>query len=56
VINNKSLDSTANHLSCDELPHYKFITQFAGVRIFKIGGHLPKLQANGWLYHTINSP
>ena len=48
VINNKSLDSTANHLSCDELPHYKFITQFAGERIFKIGGHLPKLQAK-WL-------
>jgi len=45
VINDKSLDSTAKHLSCDELLHYKFITQFAGDRIIKIGEQLPKLQA-----------
>jgi len=39
-----------NHknLSCDGLLHYKFITQFAGERIFKIGEHLAKLRAN-WL-------
>ena len=45
VINDKSQDSTAKHLSCDELLHYKFITQFAGDRIIKIGEQLPKLQA-----------
>ena len=45
VINDKSQDSTAKHLSCDGLLRYKFITQFAGETIFKIGEHLPKLQA-----------
>ena len=35
VINDKSHDSTAKHLSCDELLHCKFITQFAGERIIK---------------------
>ena len=34
VINDKSQDSTAKHLSCDGLLHYKFITQFAGETIF----------------------
>jgi len=34
VINDKSQDSTAKHLSCDGLIHYKFITQFAGETIF----------------------
>jgi len=29
VINDKSQDSTAKHLSCDGLLHYKFVTQFA---------------------------
>jgi len=29
VINDKSQDSTATHLSYDGLLHYKFITQFA---------------------------
>jgi len=29
VINDRSQDSTAKHLSCDELLHYKFSTQFA---------------------------
>ena len=43
VINDKSLDSTAKHLSCDALLHYKFIIHFDGERIFKIGEHLSKL-------------
>jgi len=43
VINDKSQGSTAKHLSCDELLHYKFIIQFAGERIFKISEHLGKL-------------
>jgi len=29
AINDKSQGSTAKHLSCGELLHYKFITQFA---------------------------
>ena len=48
VINDKSLDSTAKHLSCDELFHYKFIIHFAVESVFKIGEHLVKLQAK-WL-------
>ena len=36
-INDKSQGSVANHLSCDDFLHYKFITQFAVERIFKIG-------------------
>jgi len=27
-------------LDCDELLYYKFVIQFAGVKIFKIGEHL----------------
>jgi len=46
VINDKSQDSTAKHLSADELLPLKCIIQFAGKRIFKIGEHLAKLQAN----------
>jgi len=46
VINDKSQDSTAKRLSCDGLLHCKFITQFAGERIFKIGEHLAKLQVD----------
>jgi len=38
VIKYKSQDYTAKHLSCDGLLHYKFIVQFAGERIIKIGG------------------
>ena len=34
VINDKSQGSIAKHLSWDGLLHYKFITQFAGERIF----------------------
>jgi len=48
VINDKSQDGTAKHLSLDELLHYKFIIQFDGDRIFEIGKHLAKLQAE-WL-------
>jgi len=36
------------NLTCDALLHYKFIIQFAGERIFKIGEHLVKKQAK-WL-------
>jgi len=35
VINDKSQDSTAKHLSFDELLHYKFIMQFAGEKKLK---------------------
>jgi len=45
AINDKSQGSTAKHLSYDELLHYKFIIQFAGERIFRIGEHLAKLRA-----------
>jgi len=45
VINDKSQDSTAKHLSYDGLLHYKFIIHCADERIFKIGEHLAKLQA-----------
>jgi len=44
VINDKSQDSTAKHLSCDGLLRCKFITQFAGERIVKIGENVAKLQ------------
>jgi len=44
VINDKSQDSTAKHLSDDGLHHYKFVIHCAGERIFKIGEHLAKLQ------------
>ena len=43
VINDKSQGSIAEHLSCDELFHYIYITESAGERIFKIGQHLAKL-------------
>ena len=46
VINDKSQDSTAKHLSYDGLLHYKFVSNYAGERIFKIREHLAKLQAN----------
>jgi len=44
VINDKSQDSTAKHLSDDGLHHYKLVIHCAGERIFKIGEHLAKLQ------------
>jgi len=34
VINDKSQDGTAKHLSLDELLYYKFIIQFDGEKIF----------------------
>jgi len=43
VINDKSEDSTAKHLTFDGLLHYQFIIQFAGKRIYKISEHLVKL-------------
>jgi len=54
VINDKSEGTTAKHLSCDGLLHHKFIIQFAGESIFKIGEHSAKLQ--GCLCHTPHSP
>jgi len=48
AINGKSQRSIAEHLSYDGLLYYKYIVQFAGDRIFKIGEHLAKLQAE-WL-------
>jgi len=48
VINDKSQDSTAKHLSYDGLLHYKFVNHCAGKRILKIREHLAKLQAK-WL-------
>jgi len=48
VINDKSQDSTAKHLSYDGLLQYKFVNHCAGERILKIREHLAKLQAE-WL-------
>jgi len=48
VIDDKSQDSTAKHLSYDGLLRYKFMNHCAGERIFKIREHLAKLQAK-WL-------
>jgi len=49
VINDKSHDSTAKHLSCDEFDDImKFIIQFAGERIFKSCKHLAMLEEK-WL-------
>jgi len=48
LINDKSQDSTAKHLSYDGLFHYKFVNHCAGKRIFKIRENLAKLQAK-WL-------
>ena len=44
VINDKSQDSTAKHLSYDGLLHYKYVSNYAGERIFKICEHLATLQ------------
>ena len=48
VINDKSQDSTAKHLSYDVLLHYKFVSHCAGEKFFKISEHLAQLQAK-WL-------
>jgi len=47
VIDDKSQDRTAKHLSCDGLLHYKFFTQFAGEKIFKIGDIWRSYRQNG---------
>jgi len=44
VINDKSQGSIAKHLSWDGLLDYKYIIQFSGERIVKIGEYLAKLQ------------
>ena len=49
AINDKSQGSIAKHLSYDRLLYYKYITQFAGERIFKIGEHLVQLQAKWFI-------
>ena len=46
-INDKSQGNISKHLRHDELFYYKFITQFAGESIFKIGEQLAKLRQNG---------
>ena len=56
VIYDKSQDTTAKHLNCDVLLHCKFITQFAGERIFKISEHLAKLQAKWLIVSYTHSP
>jgi len=48
AINDESQGSIAKNLKCDEILYYTFIIHSAGERIFKIGEHLPKLQAK-WL-------
>jgi len=45
VTSDKSQDSTAKHLSYDGLLNYKFVSNCASERIFKIREHLAKLQA-----------
>jgi len=54
VINDKSQDSIARHLSYDGLLHYKFVNHCAGERIFKIREHLAKLKAK-WLIVTFKT-
>jgi len=45
VINDKSHGSVTKHLRSDDLLYYTFISQSADERIFKIGKHVAKLQA-----------
>jgi len=47
VINDKSQDSTAKRFSCDELLHYRFITEFAGKRIFNMVNIWRSYKQNG---------
>jgi len=42
-------------LCYDDLLYYTFITQSAGERIYKIGEHLAKLQANWRLFPVPHS-
>jgi len=48
AINDESQSNIAKNLNCDKLLYYTFIIHSAGVRIFKIGEHLAKLEAK-WL-------
>jgi len=59
VINDKSQDNTAKHLSYDGLLHYKFVNHCAGKRIFKIRGHVRHFVATcmgSRVYVTAGSP
>ena len=56
AINDELQGSIATNLRCGELRYYTFITHSAGERIFNIGEHLAKLQANGLLCHIPHSP
>jgi len=56
VINDKSQDSTAKHLSYDGLLHYKFVSHCAGERIFKIREHLAKLWTKSLTVSVSYSP
>ena len=49
MINDRSQDSTAKHLSYDGLLHYKFVNHCDGERIFKIREHLAKLRAKWFI-------
>jgi len=49
VINDKSQDIIAKHLSYGGLLYYKFVNHCAGERIFKIREHLAKLQAKWFI-------
>jgi len=55
MINHQSLGSIAKHLMNDDLLHCIFITLSAGERIFKIGEHLEKLQAEWRSFHAPHS-
>ena len=48
VINDKSKDSTAKHLSYDGLLYYKSVNHCAGEKMFKIRELMAKLQSK-WL-------
>jgi len=47
VINDKSQDNTANHLSFDKLIHYKFITQFVVKEFLKLVNIWRSYRQNG---------
>ena len=47
VINDKSQDSTAKHLSYDGLLHYKFVNHCAGERILKTVNIWQSYRQNG---------
>ena len=53
VINDKSQDSMAKHLSSDGLLYYKCITQLDILKTFTIREHLAKLQAKWFIVSYI---